>query len=291
MSSQAAPKTILQYPWRIAALVAVFANVTFNAINGRIGESSPSVADISNAHPTLFTPAGYAFAIWGLIYGATLLYAVSALLPTQLDVRFHDRVAPWLLATNVLSSLWVACFTTAQFVPSLLIIAAILLCCVVMYSIASDHVVSEHLSHFWRLPFGLWMSWVGIATLANLCLTLSALGMPAWPFSAAVWTAILLVFAGLSAVSVSALFLDPVVPLVVSWATAAIAVEHWQDSSLVAVVASLVAIKTLLMGVRLLAFSNLPLPRSQRERIEHDLRFVPGSNDRSSGPWRGAPSA
>lgn len=276
MLSQAEPRTILQYPWRIAALVAVFANVTFNAVNGRIGTPLPSVADISDAHPTLFTPAGYAFAIWGLIYGATLLYAVCALSPSQLDVRMHDRVAPWLLATNVLSSLWVATFTTEHFVPSLLIIVATLVCCVAMYRIASDHVVSEHLSHFWRLPFGLWMAWLGVATLANLCLTLSASGVAAWAVSP-VWTAILLVFAGLVAVSVSALFLDPVVPLVVSWATAAIAVEHWQDSSLVAVVASLVAIKTLLMGSRLLAFSNLPLPRGERERVEHDLRFVPGS--------------
>jgi len=277
MLSQAEPRTILQYPWRVAALVGVFANVTFNAVNGRIGRPVPSVADVSNAHPTLFTPAGYAFAIWGLIYGATLLYAVSALLPSQLDVRMHDRVAPWLLATNVLSSLWVAVFTTEHFVPSLLIIVATLVCCVAMYSIASDHLVSEHLSHFWRLPFGLWMGWLGVATLANLCLTMSAAGLAAWPVSAPVWTAILLVFAGVVAVSISALFLDPVVPLVVSWATAAIAVEHWQDSSLVAVVASLVAVKTLLMGARLLAFSNLPLPRSERERVEHDLRFVPGS--------------
>jgi len=110
MLSQAQPKTILQYPWRIASLVSVFANVTFNVVNGRFGASGSTVADVSDKYPTLFTPAGFAFAIWGLIYGATLLYAVSALLPSQLDVRLHDRVAPWLLATNVLSSLWLLCF-------------------------------------------------------------------------------------------------------------------------------------------------------------------------------------
>jgi translocator protein len=275
MLSQAGPKTILQHPWRIAALVGVFANVTFNVINGRIGAPAPTVADISDKYPTLFTPAGFVFAIWGLIYGATLLYAMSALLPSQLDVRLHDRVAPWLLAANLLSSLWIVCFTTEHFVPSLLIIAAILICCVVMYSLVSAHLVSEHLSHFWRLPFGLWMSWLAVATLANLCLTLTAAGVPAWPVSAPVWTAILLVFAGVAAVSLSSLFLDPVVTLVVSWATAAIAVAHWQDSSLVAVVAALVSIKTLFIGARLLTFSSLPFSRSERERMEHELRATP----------------
>src|SRR5204863_4045711 len=114
MVSQAptSPKTVIQYPWRIAALVSVFANVTFNVMNGRVGTPSPTVADISDRHATLFTPAGFAFGIWGLIYGATLLYAVSALLPRQLEVRMHDRIAPWLLAASALSSLWVVCFTT-----------------------------------------------------------------------------------------------------------------------------------------------------------------------------------
>ncbi|MES1188890.1 MAG: hypothetical protein ABUL60_34055 [Myxococcales bacterium] len=280
----ASDKNLLHYPWRIAALVVAFANVTFNVINSRLGTPGPSVADVSAKYPTLFTPAGFAFAIWGLIYGSTLLYAVSALLPRQLDVRMHDRIAPWLLASSALSSLWIVCFSTEHFIPSLVIIAAILACTVVMYSIASDHLVSEHLSHFWRLPFGLWMSWLGVATLANLCVTLSANDVPAWPVSAAVWTAVLLGFAGLVAVSIAAVFLDPVVCLVVSWATAAIAVAHWEDSALVAVVAALVALKTLLLGVRLLAFSNLPLPSSERERLEHDLRVMPpnGKHDRVS---------
>jgi hypothetical protein len=275
MLTQPQPKTILQYPWRIAALVSVFANVTFNVVNGRFGGSGATVADVSDKYPTLFTPAGFAFAIWGLIYGTTLLYAVSALLPSQLDVRLHDRVAPWLLATNVLSSLWVVCFTTEHFLPSLLVIVAILICTIVMYKVTSDHLVTEHLSHFWRLPFGLWMGWLGVAALANLCLTAAASGMDAWPVSAAAWTAILLVFAGVVAISISSVFLDPVVSLVVSWATAAIAVAHWQDSSLVAVVAALVALKTLLIGVRLLAFSSLPLARRERERMEYELRRMP----------------
>jgi hypothetical protein len=135
--------------------------------------------------------------------------------------------------------------------------------------------VSEHLSHFWRLPFGLWMSWLGVATLANLCVTLQANDVAAWLFSVPIWTAILLGFTGLVAVSVGAVFLDPVIPLVASWATAAIAVAHWQDSGVVAVVAALVSLKTLLLGVRLLAFSNLPLPSRERERLERDLRVMP----------------
>ncbi len=73
MLSDASPKTIFQHPWRIASLVGAVSNVTYNFVYSRIGESTPTVGEVSNAYPTLFTTAGYAFAIWGLIYGATLL--------------------------------------------------------------------------------------------------------------------------------------------------------------------------------------------------------------------------
>ncbi len=270
MLSQAEPRTILHHPWRIAALVGVVANVTYNFVSSRVG-SSLTVADVSDKYPTLFTPAGYAFAIWGLIYGASLVYAVLALLPSQMNVQFHDRVAPWLLLTNALASLWVSLFSAQQLGPSTLIIVAVLVCCAVMYSMASDHLLSEHLSHWWRVPFGLWLGWLSVATMANFCIAFSAASWDIGP----VGTSALLVVAGLIATAVAVLHLDPVVPFVVSWAAAAIALAHWQQSSLVGIVAVLVSLKGLALGIRLSLFSSLKLPRAEREQMERAVRFVP----------------
>ncbi len=275
MLSEAAPKTIFQHPWRIASLVGVVSNVTYNFVYSRVGVPTPTVADVSNAYPTLFTPAGYAFAIWGLIYGATLLYAVLALLPNQLNVAFHDRAAPWMLLTNALASLWVSLFSQGQLGPSTLIIAATLVCTIVMYAMASDHLVSEHLSHWWRLPFGLWLGWLSVASLANLNISLSAAGWHGFLMSEALWTSLLLAFAALVASAVAGLFLDPVVPFVVAWAALAIAVAHFEQSTWVGVVASVVALKCAWLGARLCLFNGLPIPRGEREEIEARLRFVP----------------
>ncbi|WP_204984821.1 hypothetical protein, partial [Escherichia coli] len=125
------------------------ANITFNYVNGRIGTPMPSVAEVNDRYPTLFTPAGYAFAIWGVIYASTLLYGVLAILPHQLDVRLHDRVAPWLVLLNALGSLWISLFTLEQLGPSVLIILAMLASSVVIYSMATDHLISENLSRWW----------------------------------------------------------------------------------------------------------------------------------------------
>jgi translocator protein len=267
-------ETVLDHPWRIAALVGVIANVTFNLLNGRIGDSVPSIADVSDKYATLFTPAGYAFAIWGVIYGGTLTYSVLALMPSQFDVQFHDRVAPWLLLTNALASLWVALFTAEHLGPSLLIILAALTSAVVMYAMVSDHILSEHISHYWRLPFGLWLGWLAISSLAHLSLSLGAGGLD-FAVSSPWFTVALLLLASLVTVGVSTLFLDPVLPLVTSWATISIAVAHFGDSTLVGVVALLIGIKSLALGARLLAWSNLPMSPLRRERIEFALRFMP----------------
>lgn len=275
MLSVAEPKTLFQHPWRLAALIGVVANVTYNFVYSRVGATTPTVADVSRAYPTLFTPAGYAFAIWGIIYGASLVYCVAALLPKQLGVLMHDRVAPWMLLTNALASLWVSLFSQAQLGPSTLIIAATLVCAIVMYSMVSDHLVSEHLSHWWRVPFGLWLGWLSVATLANFNIAFSAAGWSGFPLSEPLWTSALLVFAGIVAASVGGLFLDPVIPFVVAWAAFAIAMANAQQSSWVAFVAIVVALKSLFTGTRLTLFSSLPMPRAHRERIEAMLRFVP----------------
>ena len=266
MYSHAEHRTILDHPWRIAALVAVVANITFTFVNGRIGTPIPTVAEISGRYSTLFTPAGYAFAIWGVIYGATLLYGVLALLPSQLDVGLHDRVAPWLILTNALGSLWISLFTVEQLGPSVLIILAMLASSIVMYAIATDHLVSENLSRWWRVPFGLWLGWLSIASIANLNMALSAAGWDGWPLSPAIWTSLLLCLAAWVALAMHLLYFDPVVPLVIGWATLAIAVAHFGDSTLVGIVATLIAIKTLMLGARVLLFSSLPT-LSARARV------------------------
>lgn len=267
-------RSVLAHPWRIAALVATVANITFSLVSGEIGPPTPSVAEVSARYPTLLTPSGYAFAIWGLIYGATLLYSMLALLPTEADVRMHDRIAPWLIVLNALSSLWVALFTVEQLGPSVLISGAMLAAAWMIYTMSSDHIVSEHLSRWWRVPFGMWLGWLTVATLVNLDVALTAGGWGGWP-SAALWASLALIGAAVVAHSAAALFLDPVLAFVVVWAAIAIGAEHFHESRLVTLVALGVALKCLWLGTRLLAFSTLPIPRTLREGVERQLRFDP----------------
>lgn len=275
MHTQIQHRSVLDHPWRIAALVAVVFNVTYNYVNEMLGDHARNVAQISHENPSLFAPADYAFAIWGVIYGATLLYAVMALLPSQHGVEMHDRVAPWLVATNALASLWIALFTAEQLGPSVLIILAMLTASGFMYAIANEHLVKEKLSRWWRVPFALWVSWLSVATIANVSLALAATGWDGSPLSAPVWAAIMLCVAAAVGLALNIAYRDPVVPLVIAWASAAIAVARWEDSTLVAVVAMLVALKSALWAASTLLFQTYPIPQKYIDASQRALRLRP----------------
>src|SRR5829696_4204210 len=68
-------------------LAATIGVIVFNwlAATGRLGSDT---AAISAKYPTLVTPAGYAFSIWGLIYVGLLAFSVYQLLPANL-ARFR----------------------------------------------------------------------------------------------------------------------------------------------------------------------------------------------------------
>jgi hypothetical protein len=279
MHTQAHHRSALDHPWRIAALVTIVANVVLNYATALSGARSWSVAEVSDSYPSLFTPAGYAFSIWGLIYGASLVYAVMALMPNQLEVRLHDRVAPWLLLTNALGMLWLLLFTGEALGPSVLVILAMFTSSLLAYSIASDHLKSEGLSRWWRVPFALWLGWLSVATLANLNVALVAATGFTGPFAGPVWASVLLIAAAAFALTIEILYDDPVIPFVLSWAAAAIAVAAWEQATLVAVVAALVSVKSLLWGTASALFQFFPVPRRYQRAAGAALHYDPAHPD------------
>jgi hypothetical protein len=279
MHTRVQQQSILDHPWRIAALVTVVANVVFNYATALSSDHSFNIAEASSRYPSLFMPADYAFSIWGVIYGASLVYAVMALLPAQLNVRLHDRVAPWLMLTNALGVLWLLLFTSAQIGPSVLVILAMFTASLLAYSLANDHVKAEGLSHWWRAPFALWLGWLAVASLANLNIALVAAAGIDSVFAGPVWASLLVCAAAGFALTMQVLHGDAVVPFVVSWAAAAIAVATWEASTLVAVVAALVSIKTLLWAAASLLFDAFPIPLRYRQAAGKALHYDPAHPD------------
>ena len=59
------------------------------------GAFGPTNAEVSAAYPTLLIAAGYAFAIWGLIFLSDIVYGVWQATGDRRRDATLDAIAPW----------------------------------------------------------------------------------------------------------------------------------------------------------------------------------------------------
>ena len=81
--------------------INIVAFIVTVVVNGLAGSTTllngMTSADVSDMYPTLVTPAGFTFAIWGIIYTLLLLLVVYQALPKNRDKPFLARLDYFLL--------------------------------------------------------------------------------------------------------------------------------------------------------------------------------------------------
>jgi hypothetical protein len=144
-----------------------------------LGERANTGA-ISDANVSPVTPAGYAFAIWGLIYLGSLALAVYQLLPSQRNRQLHRRTGWWLAAGFAMSTLWVPVFGTRTIWLSQLIILVLVGCLAVAAArlTAAGPASSTAERLLLRLPVTCYLGWATLAAAAGFATTFRSLGMP-----------------------------------------------------------------------------------------------------------------
>ncbi|MGC3966647.1 MAG: tryptophan-rich sensory protein [Pirellulales bacterium] len=221
---------------RIAALVILTANIFYPPLHHLL-TGMPTEVEISRKYVTLFTPAGYAFSIWGLIYAAFVAYAVYALTPSQRANGAHDHIAPSLIAYSLLGIAWITAFRAEWLVASVAIIIGMSAAGVMMYLRVSQAIVRGELSPAWRMPFSLYLGWISVATIANMAVLLVAHDWRGGAWGETAWTELLLGVATLLGLAVGLRERDVIYPGVIAWATLAIYVARRGDQPDVAAAA------------------------------------------------------
>jgi hypothetical protein len=226
---------------RWIALVAVFLNIVVNYYSNIRPFNNKTMADVSNENPTLFTPAGYAFSIWGLIYLSLVIYVISSLFPGQKDKDIFDRLSLPLIVISMLSLVWVIIFSYELYALSVLIIAIMLVLSLILFVRANNWVLEHNKDKWLKLPFGLYAGWLTVATIAAVSVWLYHMGWRGGMLSEADWAIILLIVTLIIGIAVSCKTNNFVYPMVISWAAFAIWVARRDDYEMVATVAFAVA--------------------------------------------------
>ena len=215
--------------WRWVTALAIFGNIFLNYYANTRPFAGQTMGMVSAKYPTLLTPAGYAFSIWGLIFLTLIGYAVWQLLPGQRNSSLPDAVAKPLTLASVATGVWVVLFAHELILPSVGVMLLILLCLVVAYGRTRRRIFAGAAPALVGVPFSLYLGWISVAAVINLTIGLQQLG---WQASQglAVTLALGLLFVVVAlALVMSRVFRDKVFPLVAAWALVAIWVVRLRE--------------------------------------------------------------
>ncbi len=213
-------------PWiNIAtALIVLAVNVLANALplNGR------TTASVSDQFPVLFVPAGYVFAIWGVIYIGWIAFAVYQALPSQRGNSRLERIG-WLFSlANLANAAWLFAWHYEQFPLSVVLMLSLLLLLIAIYlrlDLGRTPAAARE-KWFVDVPFGIYLGWISVATIANISDLLYSWRWDGWGFAPEPWTVVMLTAASAIALAMALTRADVAFLLVIAWAFVGIGVKQ-----------------------------------------------------------------
>jgi hypothetical protein len=187
--------------------VAFVAVVTMNFLSNALPLNGRTAGEISDALPSFFTPAGFTFSIWGLIYLGLLGFTIYQALPAQRDARWLGQIGLLFAASSVANIGWLLAWHYAYYTLSIVLMASLLLTLIAIALRLRLGKPDPSLSLADRLlvhvPFSLYLGWITVATIANVASVAAYLGWDGFGLAGQVWSAVMM----LVAVVVAGLFL------------------------------------------------------------------------------------
>jgi hypothetical protein len=211
------------------------------------GAFGPDNGTISDRYPTLLVAAGYAFAVWGLIFLLDVVFGIWQALPGQREDGTLAPIRPVAAAGFALTTVWMPLFSQQLFWLALAVIWASLAC--LLYCAVA--LVRDPEAKAWAwLPLSLHAGWLSLAAFLNTAQVVVAFGLLSGddmlPWSLALFAAA----AALLLMANRRMGGNPAYAAVALWGLAAVYVKQSQATTAGAEIAAwaAVAIGALLAG-------------------------------------------
>lgn len=255
MSSIVRP-TSAQMTRRLIVLVsAVFAVIIAQVQMGLgIGQTAAEFAADSDA---TLRVAGYAFAIWGLIYLGLLIYAVRQVLPATGESELLNRLG-WPSALAFLGiGLWIVAAALDWELGTIVLIFGSLLVLLVplLLNARTIRALPRASRERWMVvwPLALLAGWLGIAAPVNLLTVLTGNGDLPTVVSPTVWALVAVALVAGKALAVTWALRTPAFALPIAWGLLAVFVAEQERNGVLAV-GAVAASGLVLVGAVILSF-------------------------------------
>lgn len=232
---------------QIAVIASFVMTVVVNALANILPINGRNTGQISDGFPNFFVPAGYVFSIWGLIYLTLLGFVIYQALPSQKTSPLQREIGWWFVASNVANTLWIFCWHYGLFPLSLLMMLALLVSLVAIYTRLDSGRTTVHGMIRWLvyLPFSIYLGWITVAVIPNTSVVLIDLGWNGLGISGPVWATALLAVATVIGTLVGLPRRDWAYAAVLVWAFVGINLKF----ATIALLANAAVIAAVVMGI------------------------------------------
>ncbi|HOG80423.1 MAG TPA: hypothetical protein PK454_11780 [Anaerolineaceae bacterium] len=206
----------------ILNLLTLVLTLVVNSLANILPLNGMNTGQISDSLPSLFTPAGYVFSIWSIIYIGLIAFGIYQALPSQRNNPRIERMGWWFVIANLFNSAWIFAWHYLQFGLSVVLMLGLLVSLLVIYERIGRRAASRVETWTVNVPFSIYLGWITVATVANIASLLVSLGWNGFGIPA-VLTVVMIGVATLLGVLMILLKREIAYPLVLIWAFAGIA--------------------------------------------------------------------
>lgn len=228
--------------YQIANAVALVSTIIINYLSNTGAMNGKTIGEVSGGLNSLFTPAGYAFSIWGFIYLLLIgfvIYQGRSLFNKNAEDDFVVKIGPWFIISCMANSGWVFLWIYGYTALSCIFIFSILISLLVII-IKNDMEIwdapAKTILFLWW-PFVFYAGWVTVASIANVSAYLVKINWNGFGISPETWTIIMITIAAIINITVIYTRNLREFATVGVWALIAIAVANWSSHLMISYVA------------------------------------------------------
>jgi hypothetical protein len=181
---------------QIANILAFVVMLTVNVLSNVLPLNGRTAEQISDALPSYFTPAGYTFSIWGLIYTALLGYIIYQALPAQRGRPFQSQIGWLFVVSSAANAGWLFTWHYGAYALSVVVMLIMLTTLIAIYLRLNIGYANPELTTTDRLlvqfPFSLYLGWITVATIANIASVAAYFGFTGFGIAEPTWSAIMM---------------------------------------------------------------------------------------------------
>lgn len=211
--------------YQILNIFGLLLVLVVNYLANALPIAGKTTGELSGLYPSLFTPAGITFSIWGLIYLFLILFVFyqskglfsNSKIPHN---RFLYRIDIWFFVSSLANASWIFAWHHQVMWLSMLLMLILFFSLLMVYlRLGVGHrIVSRGERYLVHLPFSVYLGWITVATIANAAALLIKFNWNGFGLSDEFWASLMIAVAAAVAIILLLRRKDYFFSIVIIWA-------------------------------------------------------------------------